>query len=122
MEETKSVSHSKLDVLCWILVCILILTGIAANYYFRELIWSLRFAVWIVLVGVLLGLAALTTQGRKIWGFIKNAQIELRKVVWPTREETVKTTAIVALLVFIMSLILWAFDSILLWIISCFTR
>ena len=47
--------------------------------------------------------------------------MELRKVVWPTRDETVKTTAVVAALVFVAAIVLWAMDSILLWVIKLLT-
>ncbi len=122
MEETKNASRSNLDLLWWVTVSLLIAAGAFANYYFMEVPWSIRFAVGIVLACMVLGLAALTSQGKRIWAFSKEARMELRKVVWPTRDETVKTTAIVAVLVFAMSLILWALDSILLWVVGWVTR
>ena len=115
-------SRSKLDVLLWALVLILIAAGVFANYYFSESAWSLRFASGIVLAAILFGLAALTARGKKIWAFIKDAKMELHKVVWPTRDETVKTTAVVAALVFAMSVVLWCIDSVLLWAVSWLTR
>ncbi len=122
MEETKNESRSKLDLFCWLLVIVLVAAGAFANYYFREAVWAMRFASGIVLVCVLLGLAAFTSQGKRLWGFAKEARMELFKVVWPTRDETIKTTAVVAALVFLMAVILWALDSILLWIVSWFAR
>ena len=122
MEENKTTSQLNKDRLFWGLIVILIAAGAFANYHFREVAWSIRLAVWIVLVGVLLGLAYLTTQGKRFWIFVQNAKIELYKVVWPTRDETIKTTAVVAALVFAMSLLLWALDSSLLWLVSWFTR
>ena len=122
MEETKNTLHSKLDLFYWLTIAVLIAAGVVANYYFREMAWSLRFAVGIVLGCGLLGLAVLTSQGKRLWSFSKEARMELRKVVWPTRDETVKTTAVIAALVFAMALILWALDSILLWLVSLFTR
>lgn len=115
-------SRSKLDPLLWILALVLIGAGVFANYYFREGLWSLRFTLWIVLVGVVSGLVILTAQGKKFLTFIKEAKVELCKVVWPTRDETVKMTLVVAALVFAMSTILWAVDSVLLWVVSWFTK
>ncbi|MDR1057700.1 MAG: preprotein translocase subunit SecE [Coxiellaceae bacterium] len=120
--EEKNTSYSKLDILCWTLMCSLVFAGIITNLYFRELAWSLRFFLGMILICISLGLLALTTHGKRVWTFIMQAQTELRRVVWPSREETIKTTAIVAFLVFVTSLILWAFDSILLWIVGWFTR
>ncbi len=122
MEETKNTSRAKLDLFLWIVIAILIVMGVVANSYFKETVWSLRFTVGIVLGGGLFGLALLTTQGRRFWSFSKEARMELRKVVWPTRDETIKTTAVIAALVFAMSLVLWALDSVLLWLVSLFTR
>lgn len=122
--ETTDISHSKTgktDKLLWILILILTAAGVFANYYFGELAWALRFTGWIILICVLLGLAALTVQGKKTWAFAKNARIELLKVVWPTREETTKITMVVAALVLVASIILWGIDSVLLWMVGWLT-
>lgn len=122
MEETKTTSRANLDSILWALILILFGAAVFANYYFVELAWSLRLALWIILACVLVSLAAFTTQGKRIWAFSKDARMELRKVVWPTRDETVKTTGIIAVLVFVMSLILWAVDSVLLWLVGWITK
>lgn len=122
MEEIKIVSHPKSDKVYWLLIFVLVVLGIVANSYFKDVSWAIRFAFGIVVASALFGLAAITTQGKRTWTFIKNAQIELRKVVWPTREETVKITLVVAALVFAMSLILWVVDSFLLWLVGWFTK
>ncbi|CAL7959309.1 Sec translocon subunit SecE [Gammaproteobacteria bacterium] len=114
MEITNNTPRSKLDTVLWTLILVLIAAGAFANYYFSELAWALRFAGWIILICVLVGLAAATLQGKKTWDFAKNARIELLKVVWPTREETAKITMVVAALVLVASIILWGIDSILL--------
>ncbi len=56
-----------------------------------------------------------------MWKFAKQARIEMRKVVWPTRQDTVRATAIIALLVLVTALILWGMDSVLLWFIGLLT-
>jgi preprotein translocase subunit SecE len=119
--ETTSTPRSKIDTLLWILILVLTAAGVFANYYFGELAWALRFTGWIILICVLLGLAALTVQGKKTWVFAKNARIELLKVVWPTREETIKITMVVAALVLVASIILWGIDSVLLWMVGWLT-
>jgi preprotein translocase subunit SecE len=48
-------------------------------------------------------------------GYIGATQVEVRKVVWPTRQETLQTTMIVLLMVMLVALLLWAFDSLLGW-------
>ena len=119
--ETTSTPRSKIDTLLWVLILVLTAAGAFANYYFGELAWALRFTSWILLICVLLGLAALTVQGKKTWAFAKNAKIELLKVVWPTREETTKITMVVAALVLVASIILWGIDSVLLWTVGWLT-
>ena len=122
MEENKTTSsRAKIDALIWVGISILVASGVVANQYFGEIAWAIRFSGWIVLIIVLLGLAYLTSQGKGFWEFVQKAKIELYKVIWPSRDETIKTTAIVAALVFAMSIILWFVDSILLKIMGWIT-
>ncbi len=60
-----------------------------------------------------LAIAAFTAPGRRLKGFLAESQFELRKVVWPTRDETVKTTAVIILVVIVLSLLLGLIDLIL---------
>jgi preprotein translocase subunit SecE len=59
-----------------------------------------------------------SAQGKTLWAFIQSARVELRKVVWPTREEAVQTTIIVIVFAMIMGTFFWLLDLFLLW----FTR
>jgi preprotein translocase subunit SecE len=123
MEETTSPLRSpKIDIAIWVLISVMVAVAVVANHYFSEVALAVRITLWIILVCALLGLSVITAQGKRLWAFIKDARMELRKVVWPTRDETVKTTAVVAALVFAMSLVLWVIDSILLWIVGWLTR
>lgn len=112
---------SSFDRLKWTLIVVLIAAGIWANYRYAEIDWALRFAGWIVLACVLLAIASQTAGGARMWRFAKDARAELRKVVWPTRQETVQTTLIVVAMVILMALILWGLDSFLLWVVSLLT-
>ena len=113
--------RSKLDTLLWALILTLILAGSFANYYFSGLAWPLRFAGWIILICILLGLTLSTERGKKTWEFAKSAKMEMLKVVWPKREDTIKITMVVAGLVLVMSVILWGIDSVLLRVIGWLT-
>ncbi len=119
--EATNAPRSKSDKLLWMLILALIAVGIFANYYFSEIAWALRFAGWIVLICGLIGLAAATANGRKIWKFAKDARIELLKVVWPKREEAMKIAMVIAALVVVTSIIMWGIDSILLLTVSWLT-
>lgn len=109
------------DRLVWSLIFLLVAGGFAANYYYPDIPWGLRATGWILLVGVVGGLALLTAKGKEIHGFSKDSRAELRKVVWPTRQETVQSTMVVAIMVVITALLLWAIDSVLMWLIATLT-
>lgn len=116
-----SAAHSHGDLLKWALVISLLIAGIAANYHWHELIWSLRFALGIILVCIILGLAAWTKKGKAAWGFIGEARTEMRKVVWPARKETMQVAAMIVIVVILMAIILWCVDSVLMWVVSKLT-
>jgi preprotein translocase subunit SecE len=59
--------------------------------------------------------------GRGIWRFAADSRTEVRKVVWPTRQETLQTLLIIAIAVLITALFLWAVDSILFWAVRLAT-
>ena len=65
------------------------------------------------------GLVALqTAKGAAFWELVKGSRTEIRKVVWPTRQETVQTTLIVVAFVLLVALVLWGLDSFLGWLVS----
>lgn len=116
-----SCSFCNKDVCLWFSVGLLICIGVVASYLFKDIALSLRFSAWIVLVSAILLIAFQTKTGKTVWAFALDARIELRKIVWPSKDETIKTTMIIAGLVFIMALILWGVDSLLLWIVNLLT-
>ncbi|MDF2867702.1 MAG: preprotein translocase subunit SecE [Gammaproteobacteria bacterium] len=105
----------------WIVVVVLLITGIVANYYLAQLTLPVRLGGWLLLVAVAAGISATTVKGKQALAFARDSQLELRKVVWPTRQETMQTTLIVVVIVAIAAVILWLLDSILLWAISLIT-
>jgi preprotein translocase subunit SecE len=117
----QATTGSSWDSLKWILVVALVIAGLWANFYYNEIDWPIRLAGWIILACIALGIASQTAIGRRIWAFSKDARNELRKVVWPTRQETIQTTMIIVGMVVIMALILWGIDSALLAIVSWLT-
>ena len=60
-------------------------------------------------------IASRTAIGSTVLSYVGDTQVEVRKVVWPTRQETLQTTLIVLLMVMLVALMLWAFDSLLGW-------
>lgn len=111
-------ANARFDAVLWSVVATLIAAGVGANHYFAEISIVYRF-VALVALAVLAGFLALrTTQGRSFWALAKEARVEIRKVVWPTRQETSQTTLIVVAVVLVSGLLLWALDSLLGWLAS----
>jgi preprotein translocase subunit SecE len=117
---TESFSSKRNGVL-WTLIVLIFLAALVANYYFTSIATPIRIIAWIVIFSGLLGLSVLTDQGRTAVRFIGEAKIELRKVFWPTKQETIQTTLIVMAMVLVTALLLWGMDAFMLWAISWLT-
>ena len=102
------------------LAVLLVVAGLAGFYYFGDLPAIARVG------SVLVGLAAAafvfwtTASGKEFYVYAQESVTETKKVVWPTRKETMQTTGIVFVFVVIMALFLWAVDSSLLWVVKKF--
>jgi preprotein translocase subunit SecE len=107
----------------WLVGAIAVILGaIFAFYSFEtELNAFLRAAL---IVGATVAAALMfyqTANGRTAWGYVQGSRIELRKTVWPTRQESVQTTLMIAVVVLIVALMLWGLDSFLLWAVKFLT-
>ncbi|PZQ09228.1 MAG: preprotein translocase subunit SecE [Rhodanobacter denitrificans] len=97
---------------------VLALAGIVGYYYYAGSLGTLqRLGLLIGALALALGLAAFSRAGRSAREFLSESQFELRKVVWPTREETLKTTGVIIVVVIILSLVLGLMDLVLKWIV-----
>jgi preprotein translocase subunit SecE len=109
---------SRFDLLKWLAVAALVIAGVVGNQYFSAEPILYRVLALLV-VAALAGVIALqTAKGKAFWVLAKEARVEIRKVVWPTRQETTQTTLIVVAVVLVMSLLLWGVDSLLGWLVS----
>jgi preprotein translocase subunit SecE len=109
---------SRFDGLKWLVVAALVAVAVLGNSYFSG--ESLLYRVLgIVALSAVAGFVALqTAKGASFWSLVKGSRTEIRKVVWPTRQETVQTTLIVVAFVLVVALILWGLDSFLGWLVS----
>ena len=109
------------DTVLMTLSVIVVFVGIGAFYWYDDRSLGLR--VGMVVAGVVVGLALafLSSYGRDFWQFALAARIELRKVVWPGREETIKTTWVVFLFAIAMGLFFWGLDWVLTWMTRLMT-
>ena len=99
-----------LEAMKWVVVAVLLLVAIVGNYLYRDMMLPLRALAVVILIAAAGGVALLTTKGKATVAFAREARTEVRKVIWPTRQETLHTTLIVAAVTAVMSLILWGLD------------
>jgi len=119
--QTAESATQVMDVVRQVISIILVVAGVAAFYYFSESSLLYRVLGLVATVLMAMGLLLTTGFGRNIWGFILDSKQEVRRVVWPTREETIRTTLMVFVMVFIVGLVLWCLDMFLFWGIRVLT-
>jgi len=106
------------DLAKWIGAFVILGGGIAGFYYWSDESLLLRVVGLLVLSAVALFVAVQTEKGRTAWEFVRESHTEVRKVVWPTRKETVQTTLIVIAMVGLVAIILWLLDGLLAWLVK----
>jgi preprotein translocase subunit SecE len=109
---------NKFDALKWTAAVILLALLVLGNAYYGAIALPVRVTIMIVVGLVALLIMLSTAKGQSAWQFAKEARTELRKVVWPNKQETLQTTAMIAVLVVITALILWGIDSLYAYMIS----
>ncbi len=115
-ENTQTESAGALDTIKLLLSLAIMVSGLVGYYLMPELALPLR--VLMVIGGVLVGAAVgmMTARGQRLWKFIQGSRVEIRKVVWPTRQETTQVTIAVFIFTFLLGLFFWALDAGLLWV------
>ncbi|MDH3637165.1 MAG: preprotein translocase subunit SecE [Gammaproteobacteria bacterium] len=96
---------------------LVVIAGIAAFYYFSDMSVLVRALMVIVSVIAALGISLTSEPGQAAWEFAKGSRLEVRKVVWPERRETVQTTLVVLSLVIVVGIYLWLLDAMIFWVI-----
>ena len=118
MNAKAETNNYPLNWLRWLIVVAIVAAGVVANSIYGDYPLLYRVVGLLVLAAIALFIAVNTEQGSSIWAVIKEAQTEVRKVVWPTRQETSQTTLIVVALTILMGFILWGLDALFGWIAS----
>jgi len=113
--KTETGGAGALETMKTLLAAALLLGGVVAYYYFTNVSVALRAAGVVFGIALALAVFATTLRGRTLWSFIQTARVELRKVVWPTRQETVQTTIAVIVFALILGVFFWILDKGLLW-------
>ena len=101
------------DGLLYTTILLLCVGGIWAQKWLPDYDWAVYASIWVAVVAVSVFVFAKTTRGSALFLFASQAYSELLQVVWPSWSETKKVTMLVALLVGVMSIILWIVDMIL---------
>ena len=110
MSEKIDSEGSKLDGIKWAMVAAIIGAAVYANSFFATESLLIRTIGLLVVAGAAGWIAAQTVKGRAFVNLCLEARIEIRKVVWPSRQETTQTTIVVLIVIFVVALILWLLD------------
>jgi len=115
--QSETSQSGALDIIKLLIAAAAVIGGLY-SYYFFEFQVSLPLRVLMVLGGTGAGItiAMTSTQGQRLWSFVQGARVEIRKVVWPTRQETTQTAIAVFVFTLIMGVFFWMLDSGLLWL------
>ncbi|KFZ35929.1 preprotein translocase subunit SecE [Shewanella mangrovi] len=112
---------NSLDIFKWVIIFVLLAVAIVGNHMLSDVSAVIR-AVGVLVLFAIAGFVALqTAKGKQALAFAKESHIEVRKVVWPTRQEALNTTFIVLVATGILGVVLWGLDTVLLKIVNLIT-
>ena len=116
-------SGAPLDTILLALAFVALAGGITVFYWFQNQ-WPAVVRVLVVLAGLgaAAALAYQTQAGKTMWSYVRGSQVELRKTTWPTRQESLQATLMIALIVVVFAFILWILDAGLLWAVRHVTE
>jgi preprotein translocase subunit SecE len=112
-EQAQTGSPTALDTVKLIAAIAILVGGIAGFYVLGTYPLALRWVIVLASLGVGLFVALQSVQGRAFWQFVQGSRVELRKVVWPTRQESLQTTLVVFVAILVMGLFFWLLDMLL---------
>jgi preprotein translocase subunit SecE len=110
-------STGRLDGLKWAAAILLLGGAIGAFYIYSDQLLLLRVIGLLAVSGIAAAILLQTEKGRQAREFAREARTEVRKVVWPTRKETLQVTALVIAMVSIAAVFLWLLDMLLGWVV-----
>ncbi|GHA97856.1 preprotein translocase subunit SecE [Modicisalibacter luteus] len=118
MKHNAEVQESRHDGIKWAVVVILVALAVVGNGYFADQALLYRVLGVVALSAAAAAVALTTAKGRSLIELSRSARKEIQRVVWPTRQETIQTTAIVLVAVLLVGLMLWLIDTVLGWAMS----
>jgi preprotein translocase subunit SecE len=111
--KTEEVVSNKLDSFKLLLAIAILILGIVGFYYYEAESQLYRVLGVVFATIVAIAISSTTTLGQNLIGFGREARMEVRKVVWPTRQETIQTTFMVIVAVIVIGIFLWLVDMVL---------
>ena len=118
MDTKVETEKTVLDTLKLLVAGGVLLGGVVGYYYYPDVPVVVRALGVMVALAIAIVIALQSVQGQALWRFVQGSRVEMRKVVWPTREEAIQTTIAVLVFALIMGVFFWLLDLFLLW----FTR
>jgi len=113
MTDKVDTGASALDTVKLAAAVAILLGGIAGFYLLSSYPLAVRWVIVLASLGLGILVALQSVQGRAFWDFVQGSRVELRKVVWPTRQETLQTTLVVFVAILAMGIFFWVLDWIL---------
>ncbi len=109
--QTETAESGALDTIKLLIAAFALVGGLYAYYYYETNV-AQAFRVLMVLGGTIagIGIAMTSVQGHRLWHFIQGSRVEIRKVVWPTKQETTQTAIAVFVFTMVMMLFFWVLD------------
>ncbi|MBU2882085.1 preprotein translocase subunit SecE [Psychrosphaera sp. B3R10] len=114
-------SNSGLDIVKWVIAIALLAGAVVANNMFEQESVLIRAVGVVAAVIIAAFFAATTTKGKTFIGFAKESNKEVRKVIWPTRQEATQTTLIIFAATVVIAILLYFLDMGLRWLVSALT-
>lgn len=117
-EQSQPGGPSALDTVKLVAAIAILFAGVAAFYVLTTYPLAVRWVIVLLALGAGIFVALQSEQGRAFWQFVQGSRIELRKVVWPTRQESLQTTLVVFVAIVVLGIFFWILD----WILGAVTR
>ena len=111
-------ASSAIDTFKLMTAVLVLIAGVVGFYYFEDESQLLRVLGMLAVAVIAFLIAATSEPGKRGLVFVREARVEVRKVVWPTRQETLQTTIAVLFMVILVAIMLWLFDMFLGWGVS----
>ena len=118
MTEKVETGASMLDTVKLAAAVATLVGGVAAFYVLGDLPLAARWMIVLAALALGIFVSLQSTQGRDFWQFVQGSRVELRKVVWPTRQETLQTTLVVMVAILVLGIFFWVLD----WLLGSITR